>query len=196
MTREFGRKDSQLTAMTTDPLGNFLYAADGNNDEILVYWINTTSGVFEDAKVSNIKVGARPVDITFHPGGKWAYVVNNKDSTINTFSVDHLYGNLDKKLQTLKTEKSPLDLQVDASGRFAYLIYQDSNKLTLYSVDPATGQIKRQNDLRNDGVITDMVIDTAIHQNYRLKQPRQKPVFHFLHVLAVLGVLFQMAFFG
>jgi 6-phosphogluconolactonase (cycloisomerase 2 family) len=163
MTTEFGNKNTQLTNMTTDPLGNFLFATDGNNDEVLVYWINTTSGVFDPAKQSHFKVGAKPVDMVFHPNGKRAYVVNAKSATIETYSIDYLFGKLEKKLQTLKTDKSPRNLQLDASGRFAYLFYQDSNKISMYTLDPASGQLTHQKDLHNDGVIKDAVIDITMH---------------------------------
>jgi 6-phosphogluconolactonase len=129
----------------------------------LAYWINTTSGVFQDAQESHFKVGDQPVDITFHPNGKWAYVVNYEDATINTFSINNLNGGFEKKLQTLKTDKAPVNLQIEASGRFAYLVYRESNQVSLYSVDSTTGRLKHQNDVRNDGVITDVVIDAAIH---------------------------------
>jgi 6-phosphogluconolactonase len=163
MTTQFGNKNTQLTNMTTDPLGNFLFTTDGNNNEILVYWINTTSGVFDAAKESHFKVGARPVDMVFHPKGKRAYVVNNKDATIETYSINHIFGKLEKKLQTLKTAKSPRNLQLDASGRFAYLFYQDSNKISIYTVDSTSGQLTHQQDLHNDGVIEDAVIDITMH---------------------------------
>ncbi len=162
MTREFGEKNSQFSAITTDPLGNFLYVADGANDQILDYWINSGSGVFEEALEPSFKVGSKPVDMIFHPGGKLMYVVNNKDATINVFSIDTLYGKLEKKLQTLKTAKSPRAIKLDAGGRFAYVIYTDSKTITLYSIDAASGQLTHKKDISSAAPIADIVIDSHL----------------------------------
>lgn len=162
MTKEFGKKNSKFTAITTDPLGNFMYVADGVNNDILHYWINTGTGVFEDMKESHFKVGAKPVDMQFHPSGKWIYVVNNKDATINTFSIDNLYGKFEKKVQTLKTAKSPLSIKLDVGGHFAYVFYSNAKKISLYSIDAVSGQLSHKKDVSVDAVISDVVIDSHI----------------------------------
>jgi len=159
MTREFGDKDSKFAAFTTDPMGNFLYFADGKNDKVLVYWINLGTGSFEDAKESNYKVNAGPQDLAFHPNGKWLYVVNNKASNINTFSIDNLWGTLTKKLQTQKTAKSPRRLLMHASGRFAYVIFENSKKISVYDIDPSNGLLNHRADVDYETDITDIVID-------------------------------------
>jgi 6-phosphogluconolactonase len=154
-----GKKDSEIIAMATDPLGNFMYAADAKNNEILTYWINTISGYLENAKESHFKVGRRPTSISFHPNGKWAYVVNNLDNTIEVFSINALYGNLVKKLQTVDTLALPLELKIDASGRFAYLRYHGSEKISRYTIDETSGRLTHQQDVSLNGQVTNLVLD-------------------------------------
>ena len=161
MTDKMGKDDRQFTAMSTDPLGNFIYAADAHNNEIVVKLIDGGTGVFMDAKASDFKVGAKPVDITFHPSGRWVYVVNNEDSTVNTFAVDNLSGKFEKKLQTLKTSISPVNIKLDASGRFAYVVYNGSKTLSMYSID-AAGLLHHKKDVNTEAQIDDVVIDSAI----------------------------------
>jgi len=154
-----GKDNSEIIDMATDPLGNYIYAADAKNNEILAYWINTSSGYLENAKASNFKVGRRPTSVLVHPSGKWAYVVNNLDNTIYCYSVKILDGSLDKKLQTINTLALPQDLKMDASGRFAYLRYQDSEKVSLYTVDDTNGRLTHQQELIFTGEVTDLVMD-------------------------------------
>jgi 6-phosphogluconolactonase (cycloisomerase 2 family) len=160
MTTQFGSDNSQVTAISTDPLGNFMYVIDGNNDQILVYSINPNSGIFNAVKESHYKVGKSPRDIKFHPSGDWVYVVNSKDATIHTISVNRLDGKLGKTLQTLKTAGSPLRMALDASGRFAYLIYSYSKKISAYSIDPATGLLSHKTDVNHSVDIADIVVDS------------------------------------
>jgi 6-phosphogluconolactonase (cycloisomerase 2 family) len=162
MNRKFTADNGQLSAITTDPLGNFMYAADGNNDQILVYAINPNTGIFEDAKEPSYKVGKNPQDISFHPSGKWAYVVNTKGATINTFAVDSLHGKIEKKLQTLKTARSPMRIIVDASGRFVYVMYNSSKKISVYSIDPVAGLLSHKTDVKQGVEIANIIIDSVI----------------------------------
>ena len=162
MPREFGVTDSRFTAFTTDPMGNYIYFADGNNNQIFVYWINLGTGVFEDAKETGYKVDKGPRDLVFHPSGKWLYVLNGKSSTINTFSVDNLWGKLTKKLQTQKTGKPPKRLIMDASGRFAYLIYEDSEKISVFDVDQTSGLLSHRSDVQYETEISDVVVDRIL----------------------------------
>lgn len=160
MPSRLGKDDSEIIAMTTDPLGNFIYAADAKNDEILSYWINTNTGNLEPT-INGIgfKVGRRPAAVVIHPNGKWAYVVNNLDNTISVFNVNNLYGNLIKNVQTLNTMAQPLDLKIDASGRFAYLRYHGSEKISLFTINETNGQLTHQRDFSFNGQVTDFVLD-------------------------------------
>jgi 6-phosphogluconolactonase (cycloisomerase 2 family) len=162
MNRKFGKENGKFSAMTTDPLGNFMYAADSVNNEIAVYWINTSTGNFEDARKSNFKVGENPVDIIVHPSGKWMYIVNSDDATVETFRVDNIFGGLKDKLQTAKTSPSPRSIKLDAAGRFAYLAYKDSRKVSIYTIDGNTGLLSHKKDIDVEGAITDYVLDRII----------------------------------
>ena len=162
MQRKFGKDNSKLTALTTDPLGNFIYAADSANDEILVYWINTSTGIFEDARKPSFKVGATPIAMNVHPTGNWMYVANEKANTIETYRVDNIFGALEEKVQTVNTSKSLRSLRLDATGRFAYVTYEDSRKISLFAIDTKTGLLSHQKDLLLESEIADYVLDSYI----------------------------------
>jgi 6-phosphogluconolactonase len=83
----------------------------------------------------------------FHPEGHVAYVLNETDSTVITYSYDAKDGAL-KELQTVSTLPSYYDgpnktgeIAVYANGKYLLVSNCGHNSVVLFSIDPKTGTL-------------------------------------------------------
>ncbi|MBE0696237.1 MAG: lactonase family protein, partial [Anaerolineaceae bacterium] len=93
----------------------------------------------------NLKPGAGPRHIAFHPNGRFFYVSNELDSTVTVFAWGSAKGYL-KPVQNLSTLPADFNGQSDVAhvaltpdGRFLYVSNRGHNSISIFSVDPDTG---------------------------------------------------------
>ena len=70
------------------------------------------------------KAGAGPRHLTFHPNGKFAYLITETTATIGTFAVDPASGTLNElqfvDTNQYKEQPTALDIHVSPDGKFLY----------------------------------------------------------------------------
>ena len=124
--------------------------ADLGMDKILVYAFDATAGKLrlnEELCVSS-KAGAGPRHFTFHPNGKYAYLINELDSTMVAYMYDVNRGKLDEiqALSTLPEDFNDInhcaDLHIDPSGKFLYGSNRGHDSLVIFEIDEGTGRLK------------------------------------------------------
>ena len=91
------------------------------------------------------KAGAGPRHLTFHPNGKFAYLITETTATIGTFSVDPASGLL-KELQFVdtneyKVQPAASDIHVTPDGKFLYGAERKTSMLIGYKIDPDQGTL-------------------------------------------------------
>ncbi len=91
--------------------------------------------------------GAGPRHFTFHPNRKFAYVINELDSTVIAFSYDRESGRLET-LQTISTlpegyegTNYPADIHCSPSGEFLYGSNRGHDSIVIYKIDEETGKL-------------------------------------------------------
>jgi 6-phosphogluconolactonase len=89
--------------------------------------------------------GAGPRHFTFHPNGKWAYVIQELDATITGF--DYKKGEI-TAFQTVKTLPSDYtgrqwcaDIHISPDGQFLYGSNRVHESLVIFKIAPKTGQL-------------------------------------------------------
>ena len=91
--------------------------------------------------------GSGPRHLTFHPTGKFVYVINELLCTMTAFAYDSAAGTL-TSLQTISTlppgesipkGTSTAEVQVHPNGRFLYGSNRGANTLVVYAIDEKTG---------------------------------------------------------
>ncbi|RMR07903.1 6-phosphogluconolactonase [Pseudomonas syringae pv. helianthi] len=88
---------------------------------------------------------AGPRHVAFHPKGNLAYVVNELDSTITTYSYDAESGTLSPKQilttlpQSYTGNSRAAGIQVDREGRFVYASNRGYDSIAVFAVDPVNG---------------------------------------------------------
>lgn len=67
------------------PNGEFVYVPDFGTDEIVVYEIDERSETLQRKTTVDVRPGAGPRHLTFHPTEPLAFVSNELDSTVTMF---------------------------------------------------------------------------------------------------------------
>jgi len=133
----------------TTPDNRFAIAVDLGLDELLVYRFDAKKGSLtpKNPPYAKLDSGAGPRHLAFSPGGKFAYVVNELQSTITAFAYDARNGEL-RKLKTVSTlpkdftgANDTAEIEVHPSGKFLFASNRGHDTIALFSIDSKTGAL-------------------------------------------------------
>jgi 6-phosphogluconolactonase len=138
-------------SINLSPNNRFAYAADLGVDKVFIYGFDAGKGtlVASDPPFAAVQPGAGPRHVAFHPGGRFAYVINEINVTLTAFAADPERGSL-TEIQTLSTLPdgvsvqegfSTAEVQVHPSGRFLYGSNRGHNSITVFAIDEKTGRL-------------------------------------------------------
>src|SRR5215510_3810700 len=130
-----------------DAEGRHLFAPDLGIDKVMIYRIDMKRGKFIPNGFAATKAGAGPRHFDFHPSGKFAYVINELDSTLTAFTYDKTKGALTES-QTVSTLPPDFngtsfcaDVHVHPSGRFVYGSNRGHDSVVVFAIDQSTGKL-------------------------------------------------------
>jgi 6-phosphogluconolactonase len=133
----------------TTPDNHFAIAVDLGLDELLVYRFDEKTGALtaNDPPYAKLDPGAGPRHFALHPNGKFAYVVNELQSSVTTFSFDPKNGAL-TKLTTVSTlpkgfsgANDTAEIHVHPSGKFLFASNRGHNSIALFSINRDSGAL-------------------------------------------------------
>ncbi|NOX53298.1 MAG: lactonase family protein [Planctomycetes bacterium] len=136
-------------SINLDPRNRFAFVADLGVDKIFIYRFDSSDGTLtpHDPPHVSLAPGSGPRHFTFHPNGRWAYVINELSSTIVAFRYDADRGRLEP-MQTVSTlpddfqgESYTSEIAVHPSGRFLYGSNRGHNSIAVFRIDPETGKL-------------------------------------------------------
>jgi 6-phosphogluconolactonase len=141
------------------PDHQFLFVPDLGIDKVGVYKYDPSSPLLlQEANPSYAALppGSGPRHITFHPDGKWAYVIHELDGKVTVFRYEE--GKL-MPVQTVSTLPaaykgtiSGADIHVSPDGRFLYASNRgDLNNIVYYAIDAKTGKLLRKGQQSTGG---------------------------------------------
>lgn len=131
-----------------DPSGQFVIVPDKGLDRTFTF--RFADGKLSPASPSFVvsREGAGPRHIAFHPGGRFAYVVNELDSTVTAYGYDARTGAL-TPLQVLSSlpdtftgNSRASEIEVDASGRYVYASNRGHDSIAIFQVDAKSGHLR------------------------------------------------------
>jgi 6-phosphogluconolactonase len=100
-----------------------------------------------DPPFATLKPGAGPRHMVFRQDGRFAYVVNELNSTVTAFAYDVSNGSM-KELQTISTlpdrwegANSTAEIDIHPSGKYLYASNRGHNSVALFNIDPAKGTL-------------------------------------------------------
>ncbi|MBG87845.1 MAG: 6-phosphogluconolactonase [Verrucomicrobiales bacterium] len=156
--------------VVVSPDNRFAFAADLGIDKVMSYRLEPELGKITQNKPSFVKVpaGSGPRHLTFHPNGKFVYVINELANTISVFSYAAKAGKL-TEIQNISTlpkdfggRTHTADLKITPNGKFLYGTnrghdsiggYQISKdgKLKLIEIIPSLGKGPQNLAIAPDG---------------------------------------------
>lgn len=144
-----GQPTGTVSAFTLDPSMRFAFVPDLGLDKLMVYRFDAERGMLEPHTVPWVKVrpGAGPRHVALHPGGRFADLVNELDSTVVALRYDATPGTFES-LQCVPAlpagftgASTCADIEVHPSGRFLYASKCGHDSIVIHRIDPATGRL-------------------------------------------------------
>jgi 6-phosphogluconolactonase len=138
-------------AINLDPENRFAYVPDLGLDKVMIYRFDAAKGTLAPGEppFATVTPGAGPRHIALSPSGRTAWVINEIDCTVTTFTRDPRTGGL-TAAQTISTLPAGLAMAPDfstaevllhPSGRFLYGSNRGHHSLTVFAVDEKTGAL-------------------------------------------------------
>lgn len=136
-------------AIDVDPANRFVFVPDLGADKVVAYRFNPAAGTLTPNNPRELATspGAGPRHIAFYPNGKWAYVINELDSTVIALKYDSQAGVLTpmETVSTLpegaKEENITGEVVVHPSGRFLYGSNREHDSIAMFAIDQTTGRL-------------------------------------------------------
>ncbi len=136
-------------AVVLSPDNQFLLSPDLGTDKVMSFQFNKNAKTpLTPATIPFYKTdpGSGPRHLTFHPNGKFAYLIQEINGTISVF---YYHKGTLKKLQTItmlskgfKGEIRAADIHVSPDGKFLYGSNRgDANEIVIYTVNAQSGKL-------------------------------------------------------
>ncbi|ADB41692.1 lactonase family protein [Spirosoma linguale] len=150
---------AHMHSATLAPDNRFVYVADLTTDKVNIFDVDTKSSTVKPASTpyASVKPGSGPRHFTFHPNGKYAYLVEELTSTVAVFSRNPKTGALtllDDNIKTLPDgfsgQNTSADIHIDPSGKFLYFSNRGANTLAIFSIGN-DGRLTKVGDQPTEG---------------------------------------------
>jgi len=137
----------------------FAIAADLGLDKLLVYRFEPTRGSVtpSDPAFAKVDAGAGPRHVAFHPNGRFAYSVNELQSTVTGFSYDAKSGVL-HPMQTISTlpkgfsgNNDTAEIHVHPNGKFLFASNRGHDSIAVFSIEEDTGRLRLIDNVSTQG---------------------------------------------
>jgi 6-phosphogluconolactonase len=142
-----------------DSANRFAFASDLGTDQIMVYRFDSKSGKLarNSPPWAQVKAGAGPRHFTFHPSGRYAYSINELDSTVAAFAYEKALGVL-SDLQTVSAlpvnysgNNSCADIHISPNGKFLYGSNRGHDSIVVFKIDENTGRLNLVEHVQTGG---------------------------------------------
>ncbi len=144
------QKGPHAHCIILDHSNRYALAADLGIDKVMIYRYDASTGKLKpnNQPWAQLNPGAGPRSLTLHPRGRYAYVINELDSTMTVFRYERGNGTL-RLLETVSTLPSDFsgqsycaDLHVSPSGKFLYGSNRGHNSIVVFAINEDTGRLK------------------------------------------------------
>ncbi|MFF4345863.1 lactonase family protein [Streptomyces sp. NPDC001530] len=134
-----GQQGPHAHQFITSPDGGHVLAVDLGTDTVYTYRLDQSKGTLTEVSQAQTRPGAGPRHLTFHPGGRYAYLANEVDNTVVVCGYDPATGRLTpgdpQSTGTGGGTSYPAQILVTSNGSYAYLANRGHNSLTRYAIE-------------------------------------------------------------
>lgn len=138
-------------AVVPSPDDRFLFVPDLGTDKVYSYLFGAAAGSLAPNSPPFVQVppGSGPRHLAFHPGGNFAYLINEMESGITAFAHDPGKGSL-TRIQTISTlpegfagTNTAAEVVVAGLGTFLYASNRGDDSIVVFSINPADGTLTK-----------------------------------------------------
>lgn len=150
---------AHVHSATVAPDNRFLYVTDLGTDKLHIYATDVKNSTIKPAATPyvTVKPGSGPRHFTFHPNGKFAYLVEELTSSVAVFARDAKTGALtliEDGVKTLPADftanNTSADIHIDPSGKFLYQSNRGHNAVAIFAIG-TDGKLKQVGDVGTEG---------------------------------------------
>lgn len=136
-------------SVNLDAANRFVFVADLGLDKVLIYRFDVAKGALtpNEPPFAAVAPGAGPRHFAFHPNRRFAFVINELNSTVTAFRYDASRGAL-TEIQTVSTlpegfsgDNWTAEVQVHPSGKFLYGSNRGHNSIAVFAIE-ADGRLR------------------------------------------------------
>jgi 6-phosphogluconolactonase len=132
--------------VVVDPTGEWILSVDLGLDSVYVYRLDATAGKLRQHAQVRLRTGSGPRHLAFHPGGGYAYVADETDSTVTvcawkagTLTPGQVVSTRPKPAATVN---NPGEIAVSADGRFVYVTNRGDNTIAVFATANGGASLK------------------------------------------------------
>jgi 6-phosphogluconolactonase len=135
--------------MLFDPAGQFVFGPDLGTDHVWSWTLSSAGKLVPNTNLAAEQVasGSGPRHMSFHPSGKFVYVIDEMVSSITAFTYDAAHGTFIWR-QTVSTlpenfsgTSTTAEIMVHKSGKFVYGSNRGHNSIVRFLIDQSTGKL-------------------------------------------------------
>ena len=162
---------SKAHQITTDLSNTYAYVPNLGADLVSQLKFDADTGTFADNTPNHITQpeGAAPRHIAHHPGGHYAYLLNEENGSIAAFKIAPQTGTLEQ-FQTSSFLPDNFDgkpwgaqILITSDGRFLYASDRTSSTLWLHTIDPDTGHMTKRQSWPTETCPRNFALDPSCH---------------------------------
>lgn len=146
------QKGPHAHSIFLDAANRFAFAPDLGLDKVMIYRFDAAKGSLtpNEPAFATVAPGSGPRHFTFHPNGKFAYVINEMLCTVTAFAYDAERGTL-KEIETVSTLPtgegvkpgySTAEIRVHPNGKVLYGSNRGHDTIAVFALNEATGKLK------------------------------------------------------
>lgn len=153
------QKGPHAHCIILDRFERYALATDLGADKVMIYRFTPSTGKLTPGKQPwvELQAGAGPRHLTLHPNGRYAYVINELDSTLTVLRYNESNGTL-SQIETVSTLPSDFsgvsycaDVHVSPSGKFLYGSNRGHNSIVVFEIDRRNGRLKQLEHVSTEG---------------------------------------------
>ena len=143
------QKGPHAHSVNLSPDERFAFVADLGLDKLMIYRFDSAAGTLaaNDPPSAAMAPGAGPRHFAMHPSGRFAFVINELNSTITSLAFDAASGGFRaiESVSTLPAEfdgrNTTAEVVVHPGGRFVYGSNRGHDTIAVFAVDESTGRL-------------------------------------------------------
>jgi 6-phosphogluconolactonase len=139
------QSEPHVHSVNVSPNNKDLFVPDLGIDKVMAYRFDEKTGELKEGNSATVTAGSGPRHFTFHPNGKFSYVVQEMTGSVTAFK--YTDGNLEKIEETstlpegFEGKNSSSDIHISPDGKFLYAANRFHDSIAVFAIDGQTGKL-------------------------------------------------------